>query len=87
MPPIAWLAIAVAAGVGAYLAAWPAWRDSRARAARDTNTERYLRWRGRAPREQRPRAGMTPDERRRWVIGAILGGVSVVALFAFLAGG
>ena len=57
MPPLAWLFIAIVAGVAAYLVAWPAWQASRARDARDTNTERYLAWRGRATRAPPPVRG------------------------------
>ena len=44
------------AGVAAYLVGWPAWQAYRAREARDTNTERYLAWRGRADRAWPARA-------------------------------
>lgn len=83
--PLLWLAAAVAAGVGAYLVAWPAWQSHRARDARDTNSERYLAWRGRAPRGERVREGMTGHERRRLLIGAALGAAALVALVLFFA--
>ena len=38
MLPLIWLGVAVAAGIAAYVVAWPAWRAYRARDARDTNT-------------------------------------------------
>lgn len=84
MPPFAWLAIAVAAGVGAYVAGWPAWRSSRARQTRDLNAERYQAWRGRAVRPgSAPREGMTRDERRRIYAAAVLTALAVAALIAF----
>lgn len=85
MPPLAWLVVAVAAGVGAYLVAWPAWTGYRARESRDLNAERYLAWRGRAPRGPRAstREGMTGEERRRLLLGAALGAVAVIGLVAF----
>jgi hypothetical protein len=87
VPPVVWLAVAIAAGLAAYLVAWPAWIGYRSRDSRDLNAERYLAWRGRA---QRPsaistREGMTGDERRRVVAGAALGVVALVALVAFFA--
>ncbi|HUF07412.1 MAG TPA: hypothetical protein VMP86_08520 [Candidatus Binatia bacterium] len=83
MPPLGWLLVAVAAGVVAYLAGWPAWQVYRSREGRETNRERYLAWRGRAVRGQPPaRAGMSGDERRRIAISA---GLVVVALFALVA--
>lgn len=79
MTPLLWLAAAVAAGVGAYLAGWPAWQSYRARDRRDANVDRYLAWRGRADRGA-PRSvaeGMTGEERRRlWIAG----GLALVAL-------
>ena len=85
MPPLAWLALAVAASVVAYLVAWPAWRSYRAREARDINSERYLAWRGRAPRGTSTREGMTGEERRRIYAGGALAVLAVVALVAFFA--
>lgn len=86
MPPLAWLALAIAAGIGAYAVGWPAWIGYRRRDRRDSNTERYLAWRGRAVRGQpSAREGMTGEERRRVYIGAALGIVAVLALFAFFA--
>lgn len=86
MPPIAWLALAIAASIGAYVVGWPAWIGYRRRDRRDSNTERYLAWRGRAVRGQpSAREGMTAEERRRVYIGAALGIVGVLALFAFFA--
>ncbi|HEY6607897.1 MAG TPA: hypothetical protein VI277_01765 [Candidatus Limnocylindria bacterium] len=78
-----WLVIAGIAAAGAYLVGWPAWRSSRERGARDTNAERYLAWRGRAPRESVPRERWTPAERRRLILAAALGLVALVALVAF----
>ena len=87
MPPLAWLAVAVAAGVTAYLVGWPAWQGYRARESRDDNTERYLQWRGRADRRSSvsTREGMTGEERRRIYAGAALAVVAVAALLAFFA--
>ena len=42
MTPLVWLAVAVAAGVAAYLVGWPAWRSYRARESRDLNTEQFI---------------------------------------------
>lgn len=87
MPPIAWLAIAVAGFVGAYLVGWPAWQAYRSREQRDDNTERYLAWRGRADRTPRAstREGMTAEERRRIYAGAAFAIVGALALFTFFA--
>ena len=85
MPALVWLAVAIAAGVGAYLVAWPAWQAYRARESRDSNTERYLAWRGRASSAPTTREGMTGEERRRISIGAALAVIAVVALLAFFA--
>ena len=86
MPPIAWLVVAIAAAVVAYLVGWPAWQGYRSREARDTNSERYLAWRGRAPRGTASvREGMTGDERRRIYAGVGLAVLAVVALVAFFA--
>ena len=86
MSPVVSLALAIVAGVGAYLVGWPAWTGYRSRDRRDSNTERYLAWRGRAVRgQQSTREGMTGEERRRIFIGAALAIGAVVALFAFFA--
>ena len=83
MPALAWLVVAVLAGAGSYLVGWPALSSYRAREARDTNTERYLAWRGRAIRGPRASEGMTGEERQRVVIGAALAILALVALVAF----
>ena len=85
MAPLLWLALAIGGGAGAYVVGWPAWRAYRAREARDLNAERYLAWRGRAPRAPRAstREGMTGDERRRIFAGAALAALAVVSLVAF----
>jgi hypothetical protein len=83
MPPLGWLLLAVIAAIAAYVVGWPAWRGSRARGARDTNTERYLAWRGRASEAPRGGLGPSPEERRRLYAGAALGAVAVLALVAF----
>jgi hypothetical protein len=86
MPPLIWLSVAIAAGLAAYVVASPAWRAYRARDARDTNTERYLAWRGRASTPgTSTREGMTGEERRRIYAGVALAGLAVVALVAFFA--
>ena len=85
MPPIGWLALAIAAGVAAYLVAWPAWTGYRARESRDQNADRYLAWRGRADRRPKStvREGLTGEERRRLTGGAVLALVALAALIAF----
>jgi hypothetical protein len=88
MPPLAWLGVALVAGVAAYLLGWPAWQSYRSRESRDVNTERYLQWRGRADRVSTisTREGMTNEERRRMYAGAALGALAVVALLLFFSG-
>ena len=84
MSPLLWLALAIAAGVAAYRVGWPAWSGYRSRDRRDSNTERYLAWRGRAVRGQpSTRESMTGDERRRVYVGGALAIVAVASLFAF----
>lgn len=87
MLPLAWLAVAIVAGVAAYLVGWPAWNGYRAREARDENAERYLAWRGRADRTPRAttREGMTGEERRRIYAAIALALVAVIGLLAFFA--
>jgi hypothetical protein len=86
VPALIWLAVAIVAGIAGYVVAWPAWRAYRARDARNTNTERYLAWRGRAsPPGTSTREGMTGEERRRIYIGAALAAIGVAALVAFFA--
>jgi hypothetical protein len=85
--PLAWLAIAIVAGVAAYGVGWPAWQAYRSREFRDLNAERYLQWRGRADRRSTisTREGMTTDERRRIYAGSALAVGAVVAILAFFA--
>ena len=87
MPSIAWLLVAIVAGVAAYLVGWPAWQSYRRRESRDLNADRYLAWRGRAPRRQAAsvQEGMTAEERRRFAIGAVLGLVAIVGFVGFFA--
>ena len=87
MSPFIWLLGALVAGVAAYLVGWPAWGSYRSREARDLNAERYLAWRGRAPRggERSTREGMTGEERRRIWSGAALAVLTVICLLAFFA--
>ena len=87
MPPLAWLAVAIVAGVVGYLVGWPAWQGYRSRETRDANAERYLQWRDRADRRSSvsTREGMTGEERRRIYAGAALAVFAVVALLAFFA--
>ena len=83
MSPFVWLALAGIAAVGAYAVGWPAWQARRGRIERDTNTERYLAWRGRG-RERPPGGdGMTRDERRRLSAAAALGVLALAALIGF----
>ena len=84
MAPILWLVVAAIAAVAASMIAWPAWGSYRSREARDTNTERYLTWRGRGDRRRMStREGMTGDERRRIYAGAALAVAAVASLLAF----
>lgn len=85
MPPLAWLGVAIVAGIAAYLVGWPAWDGYRSRESRDDNTERYLAWRGRADRSPQTstREGMTGEERRRIYAGAGLAVLALICLLAF----
>ena len=89
MPAIAWLLVALVAGVAAYLVGWPSWRSYRARETRDLNAERYQAWRGTAgrPGTARTREGMTAEERRRIYAAAALAAVGVVSLIGFFVAG
>lgn len=79
-----WLLGTLVALGAAYLIAWPAWERYRRRDARDTNADRYMAWRGRAVRPmERPREGMTGEERRRIYVGIGLGVVAVFCLVGF----
>jgi hypothetical protein len=80
-----WLVAAGAAGVGAYVVGWPAWTGYRSRAARDLNAERYLAWRGRAPRgaARSTGEGLTGDERRRLLIAGALALAAAFCLVGF----
>jgi hypothetical protein len=84
MPALVWLGIAIVAGAVAVAIGRPAWMSYRAREARDTNVDRYLAWRGKAPpRSTSTREGLTGEERRNLYATAALGVISVVALIAF----
>jgi hypothetical protein len=78
---------AVAAGGLGLAIGLPAWRSWRSRASRDRNTERYLAWRGRADRTEPNAQELSPAERRRIVLGAILGVVAVACLVIGLSAG
>jgi hypothetical protein len=82
-----WLAGLVVAAFGAWLSGWPAWQSYRRREQRDLNAERYLAWRGRAPRGPRPPVseGLTGEERRRLYMAAVIGAVGLVCLIGVLA--
>ena len=82
MISLAWLAGALLAGGAALAVGWPAWRDYRARESRDLNAERYLAWRGRAPRGSASSMseGLTLAERRRLIIAAALVGLAIMLL-------
>ena len=73
-----WLVAAVLTGAAAYLAGWPAWSAYRSRMTRDTNSERYLAWRGRADRSIDP--GLTRRERQRLVLAGVLALVAIFCL-------
>jgi hypothetical protein len=84
MTPWLWLLATAVAAVAAYLVGWPAWQQYRTREARDLNVDRYNAWRGRAgPRHERPREGMTGEERRRIYAGIGLGVVAIFCLVGF----
>ena len=88
MTPLIWLALAAAAGAAAYAVGWRAMRSYRSREQRDLNAERYLAWRGRATRPAASgsmREGMTGEERRDVVLGAVLAAIAIAALVAFFA--
>lgn len=78
----AWLAGATVAGLGSYLAGWPAWSAYQARWKRDLNAERYLAWRGRAgERAGDPR--LTVRERQRLVVAGLLALVAVFCVVGY----
>ncbi len=77
-----WLLATIVAAAAGYLTGWPAWQQYRSRDARDMNADRYLAWRGRASRPtERPREGMTREERRRIYLAI---GLAVVAVFCLV---
>jgi hypothetical protein len=77
------LLVAVVGLAGAWLLGWPVWRSSRDRAVRDTNTERYLAWRGRGSERPPTSEGWTAEERSRMLMAGVLGAIGVVALAIF----
>jgi hypothetical protein len=77
-----WLLGAAAAGAGAYVVGWPAWRGFAARRRRDLNAERYLAWRGRAG-ERPPEPRLTSAERARLAAAAVLALVAVFCVVGF----
>jgi hypothetical protein len=82
---LVWLAGAVLAAAASVTVGWPAWRDYRSRESRDLNAERYLAWRGRAPRTGAGSMseGFTLAERRRLYVAAALGVAAVICLAVF----
>jgi hypothetical protein len=78
-----WLSVAILAAAAAYLVGWPAWQASRRRATRDTNTERYLAWRGRGREGRATPEGPSADERRRIVVAGVLAALSIASLVGF----
>jgi hypothetical protein len=87
MPPLAWLVAALVAGAGAYVVGSPVLRARRERASRDTNTERYLAWRGRASESPPRPSEASPDERTRLIAAGVLAVAAVVALIGFFVAG
>jgi hypothetical protein len=87
MPSLAWLLVAIIAGMGAWVVGLPVVRARRERAERDTNTERYLAWRGRASEASRLGSPEPPDERPRLIGAAALAVVAVAALIGFFVAG
>jgi hypothetical protein len=87
MPSLVWLAVAIAAGAGAWLVGAPVMRGRRARQTRDTNTERYLAWRGRASEAPLRSAPAPSDEVPRLIGAAAMGLVAVAALIGFFVAG
>jgi hypothetical protein len=84
--PLLWLAGAVIAGAAAWAVGWPAWREYRRRESRDLNAERYLAWRGRAPRGRTASLseGLTRAERRRLYLAAAFFALAVAFIVIFL---
>ena len=80
---LAWLAVALVALAAAWFVGSPAWTSARARAERDTNTERYLAWRGRARERPAQAERWTPDERRRLLAAGAMALVGLIGLVAF----
>ncbi len=87
MPSLAWLVLALVAGTGAYVLGSPVLRARRERASRDTNTERYLAWRGRASESPPRAASAPPEERTRLIAAGVLTVTAVVALIGFFVAG
>ena len=87
MPSLVWLLVAILAGAGAWVVGSPIVRARRERAAQDTNTERYLAWRGRASEASRLGSAEPPDERPRLVVAMALVAVAVAALIGFFVAG
>ena len=87
MISLVWLAGAMLAGAAAVTVGWPALRDYRARESRDLNAERYLAWRGRAPRGSASSMseGFTFGERRRLYLATGLGLLALICLMALFA--
>jgi ABC-type branched-subunit amino acid transport system permease subunit len=85
---MSWLFLAGAAlcGIGAYAIGMPAWTSYRQREAIDSNAERYLAWRGRAPSpgSEVTRERPTAAERRRIWLAGMLAGAALALLITFL---
>jgi len=87
MPSFVWILVAIIAGAGAWVVGSPVIRARRERAERDTNTERYLAWRGRASEASRLGSPEPPDERPRLFVALALAAVAVAALIGFFVAG
>jgi hypothetical protein len=83
---VVYLILAVVAAAAAGFVGWPAWRSYHGRQERDLNAERYLAWRGRAPRRSQA-SGMSAWERRRLTAAGVLAIGAIALAVAFLSAG